>query len=269
MVRTRVRAAPAPKALPADVRLMNAVSAVVFALAALTLLAAGVLWLTRAPWFAIRAIQLEGELARSSLPTLRANAMPRLSGNFFSLDLARAHAAFESVPWVRRAVVRRVWPDRLAVRLEEHRPVALWQSDDANPLLVNSHGELFEANLGDIDDEALPAFDGPPDSAGTVWRLFQRLQPVLAQQDLALRRLSLSARGSWRAETADGQGIELGRGTEDELAARTARFVRTLAQVTARYGKALVSADLRHVDGYALRLEGVTTLAASAPGKVN
>jgi len=49
-----------------------------------------------------------------------------IKGNFFSINLQRARAAFESVPWVRRATVRRVWPDRLAVSLEEHRAAALW-----------------------------------------------------------------------------------------------------------------------------------------------
>ena len=111
--------------MPGDVRLMNAVAAGVFALTAAVLLAAGLLWLMRAPAFAINAIQLEGELTRNSVPTIRANATPRLTGNFFSVDLQQAQAAFESVPWVRRAVVRRVWPDRLVVRLQEHRAAAL------------------------------------------------------------------------------------------------------------------------------------------------
>jgi len=264
------RARPAPAALPADVRLMNAVSAGIFALAVLTLLAAGVAWLTRAPFFALRAIQIDGDLARNSVPTIRANALPGLAGNFFSVDLQRARAAFEAVPWVRQAVVRRVWPDRLGVRLEEHRPVALWQSDEENPLLVNSHGELFEANLGDVEDDALPVFDGPRDSAAAMWAMFGRLQPLLATHELALRKLTLSGRGSWRVETEEDQTIELGRGSDDEVVARTERFVRTLAQVTGRYRKPLLSADLRHADGYALRLQGVTTLAASsAAGKAN
>ena len=268
---TRHRTPIPPPPLPADVRLMNAVSAGVFALAALALLAAGVLWLTRAPWFSIRAVQLDGELARNNVPTIRANALPRLQGNFFSLDLQRARAAFEAVPWVRQAVVRRIWPDRLAVQLEEHRPVALWQRDEENALLVNSHGELFEANLGDVEDEALPVFSGPPDSSAAMWSMYRRLQPLLAREALAPRRLMLSTRGSWRAETDEGQTLELGRGSEDELVARTERFVRTLPQVSGRYGKPLLSADLRHGDGYALRLQGVTTLAASAAasGKVN
>jgi cell division protein FtsQ len=278
-VATRVRrpsAAPAgaPVAAAPDVRLMNAVTAAIVVLAAVALLAAGVRALARAPWFAIRAIQLDGDLARNNVPTLRANVLPQLAGNFFSLDLARAKAAFETVPWVRSAVVRRVWPDRLRVRLEEHRPVALWQGEDDDDdatqqqMLVNSHGEVFEANLGDVEDDALPVFRGPPGQAPALWSMYRRLAPTLAARDLAPHRLALSARGSWAVETVNGQRLELGRGDEDELVARTERFARTVGALTERYGKPRVSADLRHADGYALRLQGVTTLAASsaAPG---
>ena len=62
----------------------------------------------------------------------------------------------------------------------------------------------------------------------------------------------------------NGAAVELGRGTPDEVTARTQRFVRTLNQVASRYGRrpeALVSADLRHGDGYAVRLRGVSTTA--------
>jgi len=228
-------------------------------------------WLTRAPWFTIRALQVDGELQRNNLPTLRANALPRLAGNFFSIDLQRARLAFQSVPWVRHAVVRRVWPDRLAVRLEEHHPVALWASDgEKNPSLVNDRGEVFEANVGDVEDDDLPVFDGPPDSAAAMWSLYRRLLPVLARGSLVPHRLTLSGRGSWRVDTDEGQLIELGRGSEDELVARSERFVRTLPQLQARYaGKTMRSADLRHSGGYAVRLDGVTTLAASAAGRMN
>ena len=262
-----MRASAAAAPMPLDVRLMNGVAGGVFVLAALVLLVAGVLWLTRAPYFAIRAIQVDGELTRNNVPTIRANAMPRLKGQFFSIDLARTRSAFESVPWVRRAVVHRVWPDRLAVQLEEHRPVALWQQDgERNPLLVNSFGEVFEANVGDVEDDRLPVLDGPAGSAAAMWSLLHRLQPVLAPSDLALRRLTLSERGSWRGETDEGQVIEFGRGSEEEIVARSERFAHTLNQVTGRYRKPLLSADLRHADGYALKLQGVTTVAPQASG---
>jgi cell division protein FtsQ len=259
-------------ALPADVRLMNVVASGVFVLAGMALVAAGALWLTRAPLFTLKSIQLEGELARNGVNTVRANAMPALAGNFFSLNLQRARAAFESVPWVRKAVVRRVWPNRLAVRLEEHRPAAVWRNEgDGNERLVNSFGEVFDANLGDVEDDALPVFTGPDAaSSAAMLAMYRRLAPVFARLEMNVQALQLSGRGSWRAELDSGATIELGRGTEDEVLARTERFVRTLTQATARYPQQpLQSADLRHADGYALKLRGVTTGAApkNTPGR--
>jgi cell division protein FtsQ len=267
------RALPTTPALPVpgDVRLMNGVANAVFVLAAVGALVAGVLWLMRSPLFPIRGIQLDGDLVRNNVPTIRANAAPRLAGNFFSVDLQQGREAFESVPWVRSAVVRRVWPDRLAVRLEEHRAAALWAGADSGEAaanrLVNSHGEVFDANVGDVEDDSLPTLEGPEGSAAQMLALLQRLQPLLVRADLDIVRLHLSGRGSWRAEVDNGATIELGRGSDDEVMARTERFVRTLAAATSRWRAPLEYADLRHRDGYALRLRGIgnTGAAAAAP----
>ncbi len=245
--------------LPADVRLMNTVASTVFVLAGVGAVAAGLAWLMRSPVFPIRSIQLEGDMARNSVPTIRANAAPRLAGNFFSVDLQQGRAAFETVPWVRRAVVRRIWPDRLAVRLEEHRAVALWQGEDGVDRLVNSFGEVFEANVGDVEDDNLPVLSGPDGSAAQMLALYQRVQPALSQLDMGIERVHLSGRGSWRMELDTGATVELGRGSVAELQARTERFVRTVATVTARWQAPLEYADLRHTDGYAVRLRGVST----------
>ncbi len=254
----------APLILPLDVRLMNAVSATVFVLAAVGALVAGVLWLMRSPLFPIRGISLDGDLARSNVPTIRANAAPRLAGNFFSVDLQQSRQAFEAVPWVRRAVVRRVWPDRLAVQLEEHRPAALWAGEDGASRLVNSHGEVFDANAGDLEDDSLTTLEGPDGTAPQMLAMLARLQPVLMRLQLDVVSLHLSGRGSWRANTDGGAVLELGRGSEEEVIQRTERFVRTLAAATAKWRAPLEYADLRHRDGYALRLRGYGN--AAAPG---
>jgi cell division protein FtsQ len=264
MARTPTFNPRAALALPADVRLMNAVASAVFVLAAAGAAVAGVLWLMRSPLFPIRAIQLDGDLSRNSVPTIRANAAPQLAGNFFSFNLQQGRAAFEAVPWVRRAVVRRVWPDRLAVRLEEHRATALWQGEDGADMLVNSYGEVFEANVGDVEEDGLPTLAGPEGSAPAMLALYHRLQPTFARLDLSVDKLQLSGRGSWRVELDSGATVTLGRGSEDELVARTDRFVRTLSQATGRWQAPLEYADLRHTDGYAVRLRGVTTTAAAA-----
>lgn len=249
--------------LPFDVRLMNGVASLLYGLAGAGLLAGGVLWLARSPWLPIRTIELEGDLQRNSVAAVRANAAPRLSGNLLSIDLDRARAVFEAVPWVRQASLRRVWPDRLAVQLEEHRPAALWVDEAGDERLVNDRGEIFEANLGDVEDDGLPAFSGPPGTAAPMLALYRRLVPVFDGLGRPLRELHLSGRGSWQVVLDGGARIELGRGSDDEVAARSERFVRTVGQLTQRWQRDLEYADLRHADGYAVRLRGITTTAAA------
>jgi len=249
-----------------DVHWMNAVTALLLAGLLVATLAAALLWLTRTPLFTLRGIDLAGDMQRNSVATIRANAAPRLAGNFFSVDLQAAQAAFEAVPWVRRAVVRRVWPDRLRVVLEEHQSAALWEgelsdSSEGSGLerLVNSFGELFDANLGDVEDEQLPVFTSPEASVGAALALLRRVQPAFAGLDQQVQQLSQTRRGSWRVRLDGGAVVELGRGSEDELVARTERFARTLGSATAAWRAPLAYADLRHPEAYAVRLSGVTT----------
>lgn len=257
--------------LPPDVRVMNGITALL--LAGLLLAAAGVLAhkLVRLPVFSLQKIEVVGEVNRNGVASLRANALPRLSGNFLTLDLAQARAAFESVPWVRRATVQRVWPNKLRVRLEEHQVAAYWEprpegadagSDAvAERALVNRFGEVFHANLGDVEDESLPVLAGPEGRAQQMLAMWVQLAAQTRAIDDALERLDLSSRGSWRATLERGAVIELGRGEDAEVQARYAQFARNIQRITAHYQSTLASADLRHAEGFAVRLRGVTTTA--------
>lgn len=250
--------------LPGDVRLMNA-TATLFAVVGVVLLATVmVTWAARQPVFALRAVRVDGDVTRNSVATIRANAMPHLAGNFFSLDLVAARRAFESVPWVRHAVVQRIWPNRLAVRLEEHRAAALWATESGDDKLVNTFGEVFEANPGDVDDDDLPLLQGPDGSSVRLLALYRRLQPVVEPLARRIETLAMSGRGSLAAELDGGAEIEIGRGSDDEIVERVRRFVATVPQVIAQHQRPLVHADLRHNDGYAVRLKGVSTSAAGA-----
>jgi len=255
--------------LPVEVRLLDMTASMLFVVAALMAVTLSVMWLMRQPMFTIRAVMVEGEVARNSVSTIRANAMPQLAGNFFTLDLARSRQAFEAVPWVRQAIVRKVWPNRLSVQLEEHHAVALWQTPEGDDQLVNAQGEVFQANTGDVEDEALPTLQGLEGSSPQVLSLYRRLLPVFEKLDMQVDALAMSGRGSWHAGFDSGAEIELGRGTEEEVLARSERFVATVSQVISRYERPLLYADLRHNDGYALRLKGITTSALPTAGRRN
>jgi cell division protein FtsQ len=247
-------------ALPLDVKLMNAAASALFVTFALLLASAFAWWAVRHPLFAIGGITVQGDVAHNNAATLRANVMPRLAGNFFTVDLERARAAFEAVPWVRQAVVRREFPNRLRVQLQEHRAQAFW--GDSESRLVNSFGEVFEANPGDVEQDGMPRLAGPEGFAGDVLGMYRALQPLFEPLDLSVEQLTLTGRGGWTLQLDSGAVVELGRGTAQDVVARGQRFTRTLTQVTSKYGRrpeALVSADLRHGDGYAVKLRGVGT----------
>jgi cell division protein FtsQ len=259
-----------PTELPGDVRLTNAAAVVITAAVLGTALVGAALWVMRSPLFPVRSLVLAGELQHTTAATVHASAAPQLVGNFYSIDLQQARLAFEAAPWVRHAVVRRVWPDGLAVQLQEHQPVALWRglSDaDDSTRLVNHQGEVFIAPVDSNFAQQLPELAGPDGSSASLLAMYRRLVPVLQPLGKDIEGLQLSVRGSWRVDLGGDQGgasIELGRGNEDQVAQRTQQFVSSLAQATRAWQAPLAFADLRHKSGYAVRLQGVVPTANPA-----
>ncbi|MDZ7938283.1 MAG: cell division protein FtsQ/DivIB [Rhodoferax sp.] len=256
-------------ATPVDVKLMNTTAAVLFMAFAGLLAVAAARWVARLPVFELQGVTVSGDMSHNNQATLRANVASRLTGTFFTVDLARVRAAFEAVPWVRRAVVRREFPNRLSVVLQEHQAVAYWE-DEESLRLINSHGEVFEANVGEVEQDSLPRLSGPDGQGAEVLAMYQDLAPQFQAMGMVLEQLELTGRGSWRGEVEGGASVELGRGSVADVDARVQRFLKTLTQVTSRYGRplqAVESADLRHENGYAVKLRGVTTLAADEKRK--
>jgi cell division protein FtsQ len=249
--------------LPTDVRLMNLAAALLLLVFVMLALGGGAWWVLRHPVFAIQSITVQGEVVRSHAASFRNHVVPQLSGNFFTLNLAQAQQAFQSVPWVREAVVHRVFPGQLRSVVLEHQPMATWGEEGGN-FMVNEQGQVFEAPVEDVDIEKLPRMQGPEGTSQLVTRMYRVMTPLFETLDFRLEKIELTARGSWRVWTDSGALVELGRGTESELMQRVDLLLKTLPQVTGRYNRtpmALLGADLRHKDGYALRLRGVSTLA--------
>jgi len=232
-----------------DAKQMNAIAATLGVLVAAAVLWAGAAWIVRQPVFALREVVVTKRLERASAAHLEAVVREELTGTFFTMDLARAQRALAQVPWVRNVALRRQWPHRLEVEVEEHLPFARW--NDAS--LVNSRGEVFNA---DCEDE-LPQFEGHDARAAEMTAQYRAWSARLESIALAIRTLRLSPRGSWQLHVAGPQGtltIELGR---DEPDARLARFVaaqpRTLGAL-ARAGTRVDYVDLRYRNGFAARV---------------
>ena len=111
---------------------------------------------------------------------------------------------------------------------------------------------------------------GPATQSAQVLAMYRALTPLFEPLQLQVEQLVLTSRGSWQAQLDSGAQVELGRGSADEVLVRARRFVDTITQAASRYGRrpeAVVAADLRHADGYAIRLRGVSTVSADAQKK--
>jgi cell division protein FtsQ len=226
-------------------RILNLAAGVLVGLAALGFALASVLLLLRSPWFPVKYVELAHAPQRTTRSEIEAAVQGRIGGNFFAVAPAELRVALEALPWVRRASVRRVWPDRLEVALEEHQALARW-GDDA---LVNIHGERF---YGSTDAE-LPRFYGPAGAEREVALRYVRFSDALAPLGAGLERVVLTPRYAWQLRLSSGLQIMLGRDA-DAAEERLRKFVAVYAGTLGRVERKHEYVDLRYPNGFALRV---------------
>lgn len=235
--------------------LMNLSSELLFAAGGFLLLWSAVIWLQQLPAFSLRHVVVTTAVPQVSQQQIDDVAKTAITGNFFTVDLGAARVAFEALPWVRNAELRRVWPDVLELTVEEHQAVAHWTPHEGEQRLVNSYGEVFAANLDGADEaKNLPEFGGPEGSASRVLERFQELDRALRPMARAPISLVLSPREAWLAVLNDGLTLELGRDhAKHQFSDRLARFVATYPIALSRIQAPPKVVDMRYPNGFAMR----------------
>lgn len=244
-----------------DPRQLNAVALGIALVAAGALAAGALAWLVRQPAFEFREVVVTSPPVRASAAHLEAVIRDELTGTFFTMNLDRAGAALARVPWVRHVALRREWPQRLLVTIEEHEPYARWNAD----ALVNPQGEIFVA---DFDGE-LPQLEAADARAPEVTARLAEWTASLATSGLALSEIHVSPRGGWRLRAVGPGGpldLELGRdGPGERLARFLAVYGRTIG-VLARTGTRVDRVDLRYRNGFAAHVPGFRERPAKKTG---
>ena len=232
---------------------LNGCASALYALAAAALIYAGVHAVVNSPLLPLRQLALQGELTHVTREQAEGAARAAAVGTFFSVDLDAVRRAFESLPWVRRVEVRRLWPDRIQVSIEEHAALARWGADAQTRRLVNTYGEVFEAELSEA--ARLPQFTGPSGSAQEVTRRYAAFRQTLSPLQLEPRQVLLSPRYAWELRLSNGLTLELGRDQlKEPVLQRLARFVAFYAQTLGSLNRRLEYVDLRYPSGFALRV---------------
>ena len=233
-------------------RILNMAAGALVGLAVLVFTSVGILLVLRSSLFPVTRLEITHVLAKTTKEEIEAAARGRIGGNFFAVAPAEVRAGLEQLPWVRRAAVRRVWPDRLEVTLEEHVALARWGEVNQNPqqrALVNTYGERFNART----DQVLPVFLGPAGTEHEVARHYARFAGVVAPLGTELERVVLTQRYAWQLRLASGLHVMLGRDA-DAAESRLRKFVEVYPETLGRMAKRPEYVDLRYPNGFALRV---------------
>jgi len=235
-------------------RLLLWVANMLYALAAILMLYAVLFLLVHLPIFPLREIKVNGELKHVTREQVQLIVRRELKGNFFTLDLDQARKGFEKLPWVRLVSVRRRWPDRLDVTLEEHVALARWGST----ALVNTHGEMFHA----ASNAELPMFSGPAGMEKEVTERYEIFKRLLAPLKFEPRQIVLSPRRAWQLRLNSGLTVELGREQTD---ARLEKFVAVYERTVGRLDRPVQYVDLRYPNGFAVRFPELKSASEAVP----
>lgn len=166
-----------------------------------------------------------------------------LIGNFFTVNLKSTQNAFKKLPWIRDVSVRRKWPDKLLIKIEEHNVLARW----GNLGLINNYGEIFNAAFQDD----LPVFNGDEKFVMDITKKYYEINKILSKELIQVGTISLSNRLSWEIVTDNQLKIILG---QDNVLKKLSLFISNYQEVLYKIKKRIEYVDLRYKDGFAVKV---------------
>lgn len=203
----------------------------------------------------VQSVVLEGRAETARTDIIRMLGIKR--GTLMKdVDVDEARARLEALPWVRSAEVRRVWPDRIYVRVVERKPVAIWQSEGELAVLDRTGHAISGQDVTRFTNLPLVVGKGADRAAPGLLDLLAR-QPQLRDHVKAAVRV-----GDRRWNLRLDNGVEV-RLPEEGAEAALAELVR-LAREQDILSRDIKAIDLRFPDRLIVKLPQALPLTPPA-----
>ncbi|OOF70224.1 cell division protein FtsQ/DivIB [Rodentibacter caecimuris] len=164
---------------------------------------------------------------------------------FFGQDVKAIQEQIESIPWVKGAVVRKIWPNRLSIWLTEYEPIAVWNNTD----FITKGGIVFQLPPEKLKDQSLPYLGGPDYQAAKVLETWNQIYADFKAKNLVVKGVTIDERGAWQVTLDNDILLKLGRG---EWKTKLARFATIYPQIEIPEDKRISYVDLRYASGAAV-----------------
>lgn len=230
-----------------NARAIRRLSTWLYILAAIGFLAAIIVFVVYSSLFPIRQVQIDGKLSQVSRAQLQYIAEHDIAGNLFTVDVHQIKQAFERLPWVKKAEVRRFWPDKIEISVVERQTLARWDKDG----LIDIDGIWFDGST----DEELPVFEGAQGTEVQMATMYNYLKPIFSKSNLVIQELQLAERGAWQVRLDNGVSLRLGR---KDVLKRVQVLVEFWDSQLAMQQNTIEYIDLRYSNGFVLKAKTQT-----------
>ena len=147
------------------------------------------------PYFRVKEVKVEGgrKITKETLLSLTVmEGMP----NLFSVKLKDVVKQLESHPWVGQVRVRKVFPNKILIQIEERKPMAIIQLEEL--YYIDTQGEIFSP-VGEKDEYNYPYLTGltrqvlekdPVEAKRLISKAMELLRIVLQEKVPPLEEIS-------------------------------------------------------------------------------
>ncbi len=160
---------------------------------------------TTAGWgFAVKNIIVEGR-HHTDVDTLKAMIAMEKGDPIFSFQPAEAKKMIERISWVKTAHVERRLPDTIYIRLEERKPMALWQRNKRLSLIDAYGVVLTDHNLAPWKNLMIVVGDDAPRKAAELLQMLDA-EPVIEER---VEAATLISGRRWDLKLKSGADVKL------------------------------------------------------------
>lgn len=204
----------------------------------------------------IQEVVLQGDYLNFTRDEAVSAAQPYLYVGILSVNMSELVTTLEQKPWVEKASVARVWPNRIKISIVEHRPVMRW----ADKGLLSESGRVILAPAnGDYSE--LPMVYSEQSSPVQLMNQFRVLATALDQVNLSIGELRQKPSGDWFARLRNGVPVELG---SVDLRGKIQRIIRLWQGELADVRSSVAGIDARYTNGLVVSWQSAAPLPSNS-----
>ena len=204
----------------------------------------------RTIYFPIKEISIESKIINTSKDDVFEKSKNYLnSKSFFNFKINILKKEIEKVSWVKSADIRRVYPGKIKIYIEEHVPIAIWN----NKSYMNDTGDIFF--IRDIEKK-LPVINSNKNRNKIMFVYFSLLLKYISDYnfDIKIKKIEENDIRSLSAYLSSGIIVKFG---SKDIKDKIHTFIKLYKTLNSSDLEKIGYIDMRYANGFSIGWKGV------------